>query len=107
MATVLTAAAAAAIALLAATAPRAADAAGMSVHNEARPRDDAAPPSSGRALTPVATPAAPRGSSLAHTPRQVARRASLWFRSANFPEYERIAVSYPSWIQPGAFFPDW
>jgi hypothetical protein len=31
----------------------------------------------------------------------------MWFGSSAFPAYERIATDYPSWRQPGAFFPDW
>jgi len=46
----------------------------------------------------------PRWSEM-HT--QVGYRASLWFRSADYPEYEAVAVNYPEWRQPGAFFPDW
>ena len=38
---------------------------------------------------------------------QVGRRGSLWFRSEEHPEYEAIATDFPTYFQPGAFFPDW
>jgi hypothetical protein len=41
------------------------------------------------------------------THNEIARRATYWFNSNEYPEYAALITKYPQAFQNGACFPDW